>query len=500
MADLSLYSTAKPFFGTLETWLPKEDAERLAAYQLYESIYKNVPDAFKIVQRGSEQNPIYIPSGKTIIEACNRYLAKRWTFALDPKAGSEAEREELGTLMKNTFIREDMASKFATQKKWGLIRGDAIWHLTADETKEAGTRISIHERDPGSYFPISDPVDDSKVVGCHLVDAFPLAEGKGTVLRRQTYRKDPVSKLISYEVSWWEMGGWDDREGSGQKLKEAEPPPDFAGVPAFTLDPRIKTIPVYHVKNERSPDAQFGTSELAGLERVIASVNQAMSDQELALVLEGLGLYATTSGPPVDENDVEIEWQLGPGFVAEIDPDSTFTRVNGIGTVQPIMDHVGYLDKSMREASGTPDIAIGKVDSSVAESGISLQLQMSPLLSKNEEKEHIILGVVDQMMYDLVTMWFPAYEQLESPARAVSIIDDPLPINRKAFLEEVVMMLSNSLISIPYAQQLISEKLGYEFPAEMLETIVEEQTKLAAARNTDPFMARVQSELDEAAK
>lgn len=498
VVDLTPYSTAKPFFGPLESWLPPDDAERLASYQLYEAIYKNVPEAFRVIQRGTEQNPIYIPSGKTIVEACNRYLAKRWTYALVPDAGTDEERATLGALLQNTFIRENMYAKFATQKKWGLIRGDAIWHITADENKDLGKRISIHELDPGSYFPIYDPVDDSKVVGCHLVDQFDKGEGKGIVLRRQTYRRDSKTKKVSYEITWWEMGAWDDRENSGQKLKVAAPPADFVGVPAYDLPDEITQIPVYHVKNERSPNAQFGTSELSGLERVIASINQSISDEELALVLEGLGLYSTTSGPPTDpETDEETEWQIGPGYVVEIDPDSNFTRVNGVGSITPMQDHIGYLEKTMREASGTPDIAIGIVDSAVAESGVALQLKMSPLLSKNEEKEQVILGTMDQMMYDLVTMWFAAYEELVTPARVVSIIDDPLPVNRDAILGEIILLLTNNIISIPYAQQMISEKLGYEFPTEMLEDIVTEQAQLAAAKNTDPFTARVAKELDE---
>ena len=496
MADLGPYSTAKPLFGVGPTWMSKDDQDRVQAYALYDGIFRNVPESFRIIQRGSEQNPIYVPSGRTIIEAAARYLAKGWTFAVDPKLGTPEEREALSFYLSNLFIREGMYSKFSAQKKWGLVRGDAIWHITADPLKEDGKKLSIHVRDPASYYPIPDPVNDSKVVGCHLVDQFEGDKG-GVVTRRQTYRKDPVTKAISYEVSWWELSAWDDRESSSQTLKQADPPGDYVGVPAFTLPPEITSLPVYHVPNDTMPDAPFGTSELAGLERVIAGVNQAVSDQELALALEGLGLYSTTSGAPVDDDDNETEWQIGPGFVVEIDPDSTFQRVGGVSAeaIRGNLDHVGYLDKAMREASGTPDIAIGRVDTGVAESGISLALQMSPLLSKNADREVVILGKMDQMLYDIITMWLPAYEGITTGARAGSIVDDPMPVNREAVLAEIILLLTNSLISIAYAQQLISEKLGYEFPEEMLETIVTEQAELAKARNQDPFAARYEREL-----
>ena len=69
MVDLSPYATAKPLFGVLPTWLSPDDAVRIEAYAMYEGMYRNVPDTYKIIQRGTEQNPIYVPCAKTIIEA-----------------------------------------------------------------------------------------------------------------------------------------------------------------------------------------------------------------------------------------------------------------------------------------------------------------------------------------------------------------------------------------------------------------------------------------------
>lgn len=499
MVDLNPYSTAKPLMGALETWLPTDDAERIAAYQLYESIYKNVPDAFRVIQRGSEQNPIYIPSGRTIIEACNRFLAKRWDYVVDPEVGTPQERETLELALSNLFVREEMYSKFSVSKKWGLIRGDAVWHITANPNKAEGTRISIHQVDPASYFPIFDPVNDTKVVGVHLVDQF-AGEDDGVVLRRQTYRKNQETNRISYEVTWWEMGGWDDREGSGQDLEPAAPPPDFEGVPAFDLPEQITSIPVYHIKNDPSPDAPYGTSELAGLERVIAAVNQAISDEELSLALDGLGLYKTTSGPPVDDDGNETNWEIGPGYVVEIDENSDFDRVSGVTSVDPVMDHLGYLDRALREASGTPDVAIGRVDAQTAESGVALLLQMAPMLSKNEEKEQTILSAMDHLLFDICSMWLPAYEPgISGNAIARSIVDDPLPLNRISTLQEIILMVENMIISLAYARVLIQEKLGYDIPDDVMQEILQEKRTLAeAAASSDPWVNRVNQELDGA--
>lgn len=492
MVDLTPYSTARPFFGPLESWLPPDDAERIAAYQLYESIYKNVPDAFKIIQRGNDANPFYVPSAKTIIEAKNRYLAKRWTFAMDPRIGTDADRAVVSTMLTNLFRREAVWSKFATQKRFGLIRGDQVWHIVADETKPAGKRLSLYELDPASYFPIEGT--DGRITGCHIVEPMTLDSGK-SVIRRQTYRKTDTGG-VSYELTWWETSGWDDRPTSGQKLKKASGPPDDPAVPLTMLPPAITAIPVYHIKNSREPNQTFGVSELMGMERIIGAINQAISDEELTLALEGLGLYSTTSGPPVDDDGNETNWRIGPGWVVEIDQDAVFKRVNGVVSVAPVQEHIQYLETKMREAAGIPDIALGSVDVQTAESGVALAFKMAPILSGNEEKEQELLSVMDHLLYDLTHMWMPTYEGLGTvEAQAVSIVDDPLPVNRKATLDEIITMLTNQIITIQYAQQIISEKLGYEFPDEMLSDIVTEQKALALARNADPFASRVEQEL-----
>lgn len=498
MADLTPYTTVRPLMGPLDSWLGADDAVRLGAYSTYEAIYRNVPSAFKLIKRGDESSTIYIPSAKTIIEAKNRYLAKRWTYAIAPTLGTDAERGALEFAMQTLFRREQLWTKFATQKRYGLIRGDQVWHITADLDRPAGRRVSVYEIDPASYFPITDPWNADKVLGCHLVDPVLMPDGK-TVIKRQTYRKEENGR-ISYELSWWQTGAWDDRD-EDTKLKRAEkiPEGDHNRPIDFELDERITALPVYHIKNNRTPGELFGSSELQGLELLIGAINQAISDEDLTLVMQGLGMFWTNSGPPVDENDEETNWKLGPGYVVEVDDDATFGRVGGVSSVEPSLAHIAKLESAMREAAGVPDIAIGSVDVQTAESGIALAFKMAPILSGNEEKEVELLSVMDHLLYDLTTMWFPVFEGLTTPARAVSIVDDPLPVNRKAVLDEILAMLRESLISIPYAQQLISEKLGYDFPDEMLADIVDEQRQLAEARNADPFTSRVASELEEGA-
>ena len=218
LSNFTPYSGAKRLFGTVPTWMREADAERIQAYQLYEQMYWNAPDTYSLLARGSDSDPVYIPAPKTIVEACNRYLAQGFDFVVDPVSGSPADRILVQSMMRSLFVREQVYAKFNSQKRYGLIRGDAVWHLLADPTKAPGHRISMYEVDPASYFPIYDLDNPDKVVGVHLVDQHIDENTQNTVvIRRQTYRKQDDG-TITTELAYWELGKWDDRTWGGNKL------------------------------------------------------------------------------------------------------------------------------------------------------------------------------------------------------------------------------------------------------------------------------------------
>lgn len=492
----SPYTNVRPFVTTLPSWVGNNaDAERISAYSVYEDIFWSSTDTFKLVMRGTDVGPIYIPSGRVIVEATNRFLAQGWDFAVSPRMGTPADQEITQTLMTNLFRREALWTKFATQKRYGLIRGDVVWHIVADDTKPLGRRISVYEVDPGRFFPIVDPINPEKFHGVHLVSQAVLE--KKAVNFRQTYRRDPVTGTITSESGYFELGKWDDRidpstgeQRIAKQVAVVQPP--------TPLPPQITSLPVYHVKNNRIPDFTFGASEMRGLETLMLAVNQSITDEDLSLALQGLGLYWTTSGPPTDEDGNETNWRLGPGRVVEVDVESTFNRVKGIEDVSPWLDHMRFILDNGMQAAGVPDIAAGNVDVTTAESGIALSLKLSPLLAKNAEKEQEMMSKYDQMLYDFVHMWLPAYEGTDAATEVevVGIVDDPMPVNRDARIQELISLVTSvpPIISAEYARQELT-KLGYEFPAEMGEAIVAEQAKFTATQYPDPYTGRVAGEL-----
>lgn len=507
------FASAVPYFGTKDINLAgsPEDQTRVAAYKLYEDMYYNRPETFAVTQRGedADSQPIYIPSAKKIIEAMNRFLAKDFNFVVDPKLGVDTDQAELNRRMNNLFKRERMQAKFATQRRMGLIRGDTLWHITADPGKDEGKRLSVHALNPANYFPIMDLDNPDRVIGCHIVDVIqdPDKPDDKTkkVARRQTYLKDGVKvqpyggylvdaaglgdNVTSY-LSLYEVGKWDDRHMKDTDLKKIR---DMRA--PIVLQSPITTIPVYHWRNNRIDDVDFGVSEIAGIETLIAAINQSITDEDLTLIMQGLGMYWTNAKPPKNTDGTDGDWLIGPGVVVEVGDTNTFGRVTGVSSVAPFQEHIKSMQNNAAQAIGIPDIAQGIVDVAVAQSGIALALQLAPILASAQEKETEMLGVMDQMFYDIVHQWFPAYEAFDNiDVQVASIVGDAMPVNRDSMIQEILLLQAAGLITIAQAQGKLAQ-LGYEFNVGDDLLVIKEAMALAMAKSGDPTANRYFEEL-----
>lgn len=498
------WASARPLFGKApEHVIADADKARLQAYALYEKIYRNEPRTFELQQYGQNADPIYLPSPKKIIEASNRFLAVDWNYVIDPDLGTPDEQKAMGDLFSQLWRRERMISKFNTQKRYGLVWADAIWHIYADPRKPAGHRVSIKEVHPSHYFPILDPLDNERIIGVHLVDFVrdprekdPLT--KKTVVRRQTYRKFEAPNgtiRITSETGTYEQIAWDDRnmlEKNLKKVSQIEQEHD--------LDPKITSIPVYHIANKRMPGSIFGDSQLAGIERIFAAANQSISDEELTLVTQGLGMFYTTSGPPKNADGTTGAWDLGPGQMVEVSPEDKVGRLTGVTSVAPMLEHIKFMLEEATSSVGLSDIAMGRVNVTVAESGISLFLQLAPLLASNKEQEDEMLPVYDNMWYDLKTGWFPTYEQTnpETPVEITTYVGDPMPVNKDAEITRIVTLVTAQLMSLDEARTKLVQ-LGVEIDLKTTDaaSIIAEAAALSTAKFGDPFNNRYNTENDD---
>jgi hypothetical protein len=475
------YEIGEPFFGPADgNVIAEMDQKRLRAYDLYENLYWNNHTSLKIVLRGEDSLPIYMPSGKKIIEATNRFLGQGFDYFVESgsvdnpdEPPDEGSRQTIETYFGKWFKREELRSKFASNKRWGLVRADAVFYITADPNKEEGSRLSIHELDPRQLFLIDDPKDTTRVTGCYIVETVPDFREPDTdkkIVKRTAFRKTQdddgnFTGKVTSEVTHWTVGKWDDRVLKPEDMEQVRNPEEDKE--SEDLPDPISQLPIYKWRNSPPQNSSWGMSQLVGLETLIFGINQSLSDEDLTLVMQGLGMYKTNAAPPQDPNNPGVvqDWNVGPGQVVEVGQDQYFDRVTGVSDVSPYQNHMTFMDeKGLSESSGTPAIAIGRVDVAVAESGISLKLQLMPLLAQNAEKELEFIQILDQMFHDIVNMWLPAYENIQPNGVIVScIFDDPMPVNRDARVQETLLLYTSDLILLTMAIDSLTE-LGWKYP------------------------------------
>lgn len=510
------YDSAKLLFGSnIETWLNEDDAKRLAAYVLYDAIYRNYPDTFKLTMRGTNDHPIYIPGGRIIVNTLNRYVGKGFHWLADPMAGDAATQTLIKQVFDVTFKREKFMSKFKSNKKKAITIGDACFYITANSLKPEGTRISIETIDPATVFPIEDEDNPNHYTGVDIVEQEIFEDVlfvkrqrylKSTHPDHPAYAEDPEGNAIniggdiSYQIDSFEVDGWETTDAKVFRQGDNLPPIIIAG---------IVNLPVYWWPNERIDDSPWGFSEMAGLETLIAGVNQSASDEDLSLAIAGLGVYLTDAGAPVNEDGSDGTWNLGPAEVVEVGDGKKFERVQGITSITPFLEHMGFLQEQAFRTTGASDVAQGQVEVKMAESGIALQLRMGPILDSAAEKEVLIKDTLDSMFFDL-RMWFEVYEGMDfgeydpfDPTTAAVVTaefgdnSDKLPedkeARRKALLEgynAIPAIFSGSFVRAEL------RRMGWEMPTdeEMMKQVAQEAEFFTTATEGGEFGDRVQEE------
>lgn len=504
-------ATTSPYITALALGRPKPtyvlpgpyDQDRITAYTTYEDVWNNINEAFTALLRTGDdpKSRRYIPMARGVVESINRYLAKDPEVAWTTVPGATVDQgsmDEFTGRVQATLTREEFDIKFLGMKRWWLIKGDSLLMLTADPSKDEGSRIRITEVPAEQYFPIYDPADGERVIGAYLASIVQDDEDND-IIQRIEYQKvstpDRAANFaaplgsIFYRIGFYEQDGWDDREGGELKTTDAPSwavPADGAADPfaGFALPAQITTIPIYHFRNNRRGGlaGRYGISELQGLESLLAGAIQNATDEDAAIALLGIGMYTTTSGRPRDAQGKETEWELAVGTVLELEENAEFSKVEGITSVTPMQDHIGYLASAGREAAAIPSVAAGSLDPNNPASGVALAIQFLPILTKNMEKEAELNSKLTHLLFDMTQMWFPAYEGWNPVAAEPSVtFGSPLPVDRAAALKEIIDMVTAKVVSIEWAQTAISDKLGYTFPAGMLASIVKEQETLLDA-------------------
>lgn len=445
------------------TWVPEDDRARIAAYIKYDQMYWNDPKQYALrVLEG--EDPLYIPNARIIVDTTAHYLMKGLEIVV--QEGNEEDKKLLDDFLK----REVFYSRFDTAKTAGVARGDWFFHMTANPKKNAGTKISLVPVDPSSVFPIWDEDQPDKMIGCHIaVQYYTDDEPNKMRVRKLTYKleeTDDGTRRVSRQEDIWEI----DPKWYGPKAKLLR-----TVIPKGYLDPRITSIPIYMFRNKSWDGEDFGSSELRGLETILQKVSQGDTDVSAALALEGLGVYATDGGRPVDESGVETDWEVAPGRVMEVPSGSYFRRVEGVTSITPATDQIDYLEDKMNKAAGLSDVALGTVDAQVAQSGIALAIRFQPTLAKIESRDRHCIDILTQLFYDWKT-WMEVFEQVTLTGDIIPVIGEKLPQDRTARVNELNNMKDRGIIPDQFYRDEM-EKLGYSFPKDILKQLDEERKK-----------------------
>lgn len=462
MGTYSQYSTLSEFtFEDTPVWTPPDGKERVDSYIKYDQMYWNDPRQYEIRVLQGEQ-PIYIPNARVIVDTTSHYLLKGLQITVE----DQESFPDLVLALKNFLNREQFYARFSVAKHTGVAQGDFVMHMTANPLKMQGERLSLNSVAPESVYPVWDTDQPDKMVACNLVNTILEKDSAGEIkpfIHKLTYVlvESPTGKQVTREESLYQMTPpW--YQDDAVKVRDI--------LPLTPLDPLITSIPVYWFKNLAWGNQSYGSSELRGIESLCQAVSQGTTDTQVALALEGLGVYATDGGRPINDAGTEIDWTIAPGGVMEVAPGSKFWRVEGVNSISPMKDQLDRLEEKIFISAALSDVAMGNSDVSISSSGIALAIQFTPTLAKIEERDTAGLAKLTQLFYDW-KIWHQVFEQQGLEGEIVPQIGAKLPVDRVGILNELNNMLDRHVISRAFYRQRMTE-LGYTFPATMEADIV----------------------------
>lgn len=477
--DFTQWSTLSRMLGQKPSWVPVDEQDRIAAYEKYDEIYWNDPTQFSLRVLEGEQ-PLYIPNARIVVDTTSSFVLKGLTLSSKDSA-TQAALDQL-------LDREMFYPRFEVAKHAGVARGDYVIHLSANPQKVPGTRISMNSVDPSMVFPIYDENQPDKMIACHLAHQYELPDDQTIYVRRLTYRLDLSTgqkRVLRSEGVYKVEPKW--YGAKAELVKEI--------IPEGLLDSAITSIPVYWFKNRDWEGDLYGSSELRGMEAVTQAISQGSTDINMALALNGLGVYATDGGRPVRDDGTETDWEVAPGRVMEVPAGSYFRRVEGVGSITPAKDHIDYLEEKLFSASGITDIALGKADVAIASSGIALAIKFMPTLAKVEERDRWGVARLKQLFYDW-KIWHGVFENQQLVGDIAVELGDKLPTDRTARFTELNNMIDRHVISTKYYREEV-KKLGYVFPPEIEAEIMADMERDKAMKSVNSGENNPESTIDE---
>lgn len=468
------------------SWLPGEDGQRAAVYDSLESVYWSEDLSYTLRVLVTEQ-PIYSPNPRIVVDTISHYLLKGLTVKVEDPDKNKQENQDLCDFLD----REMFYPRFHTAKHGGCIHGDFCLHMTADPDKPAGKRVSLTSVHPGKVVRKFDDDDGEKITEAWICEPYVDPDNSDQALVRRlhywyvegaiTTKSDDPEEPIPPDLKLAQDGlmryVWSEEEilVNDDALWEEEEEVYQVLMPPEQLPEEINHIPVFWFKNIAMDGQPFGSSDLRGLERLFRGVSQQVTDLNVAMALDGLGQYTTDAPPPANPDGSEGTWTIEPGQVQQVPNGNFFKRIEGVGSVQPMLDTIGYAENQINQASGVSAVSMGDVPPATANNPMALAVNFMPTLSKIQERDHFGVAKLRHVFW-MWTQFREAYEDKAWPEKLkiVVAIGDKLPQDRTARVNELNNMLDRDIISRAYYRQEMS-LLGYEFPDDIQDQVEEDR-------------------------
>ncbi len=489
------------------SWVPRDQARRLAAYRLLRAYADNVTRYFmpdNLTDADREKYREYGHGGLLVDQARAAVLGDTQTITV-PAAHDDVDEQTTQQQVEAAARIEEQLQDWARLERLALwllnvegdatTLGDGIYELQWDPDRG---RPVLEVWDPGFYFPVLEGLRIGEYPGTiHMAWEETTDDDRDTYLHRVTWRLGPirpatVDATYPPEYAYTDEGRPIPQDGdsfnatTGQLERryawqsDAEPPstvtchlthaiwnlrdlrgdlfdlsPEKAryvirkdGVELRDYDLRLDFIPLLHMPNTITKD-HFGQSIIMRVAQVLDDLHGADSDLAENSALVGSTPLKTKGVPggPLD---------AGPGarFALTADQDAEFLDTSK--ALDALIKYVGKLEKTLSTNSRLAEALLGRIDASDVPSGYALALSFSPtsslvreLRAVRDEKYSLLLKMVTRMYQGGKVL--PA-----GPTPAAELhLGAWLPADVDGVVEHVTGLLEAKAISTPTAVAML---------------------------------------------
>jgi len=412
-------------------WVPEDDRRRLTAYTMLAGYVRNNSRAWlpstlnedEILNRREYGDPAtLVDSIVSSVMGESQKILVDGAVDEDPAIPGAVIQQ---ILLEEWAFKERLMSKVLENERRTTELGDAVYVIGWDPEKN---RPRLRVYDPGFYFPIIDPSNDSEYPKTvHLAWEFErkneFTNEKQNFLRRITWALLPLEEPRRYpwqppeeadsniSCFMWD-GEWLLSEGQRGLFDLSE---EAAFWSMYGVDLGFDFIPVVHLPNTSCEIEHFGVSSLARVLQILDDIVSTDTDLQASSATTGSPPIAIT-GTAIPTDDQGRITTYGPGTVLKTG-DGNATMIDTSRSLDALLEYDKHLLSRLSVNSRIPEALLGRVKPNEVPSGIALTLSFTPhanLIKEmrliRKQKYNLLLKFVSRMylQFGLISEVFDA--------------------------------------------------------------------------------------------